>query len=200
MRRAGLLIVAMLLILSCFSLSKTEAFWGKKKETQEQAPKKTEETKPTEPAKPKTETQLPAEATSKIDKDQQARLEAQRVKVNKKRNELNNTEWQIEIYSLANKEKLKATNPVIVFKDNRVACLGIDGMEFPATNYTLTVQDDGIVVWETMQTSERSGVAFWRGEITPDMQSMQGSLSHHIDEENLRDYAFRSLGKKRITP
>jgi hypothetical protein len=67
---------------------------------------------------------------------------------------------------------------------------------FQATNYSLSIQGDGTFVWETMQTSEKSGIAFWRGEISADMQSMRGILSHQISDKNKEEYSFVSTAKK----
>ena len=69
---------------------------------------------------------------------------------------------------------------------------------FPTTNFTLTVQEDGVVVWETMQTSEKSGIAFWRGEFDPKMESMRGVVSYQPDKKSKQDYSFTSAAKKTI--
>jgi len=179
---------------------KAEAFlFGKKKEematntaTKEKAPQAAAQQTPAAPeAAP--QAAIPAPQMSKV---QQDALEARRKVVDKKRNELNNTEWQIEILGMSGKEKKE--KGTLNFKNNRISVSNFGKFEFPATNYTITVQNDGLMIWETMQVSETSGTAFWRGEIGSDMKNMKGSLSHHIDENTTNDYSFGSTGKKII--
>ena len=53
--------------------------------------------------------------------------------------------------------KGKKEAETVVFKDNQVSFVSYGKKGFPSTNFTLSVQDDGMVVWETMQTSEKAG-------------------------------------------
>ena len=50
---------------------------------------------------------------------------------------------------------------------------------FPSTNITLTVQPDGSLIWETMQTSEKSGICFWRGEMDKALERLQQLVRDH---------------------
>lgn len=122
--------------------------------------------------------------------------------VAEKRRRLNNTEWQVELRPLSGSSspKDKKEADALLFKDNQVSIVGFEKKNFPPTNFTLSVQDDGIIVWETMQTSEKNGIAFWRGEMDGDMQRMQGILSYHLDEKTIRDYSFVSVSKGTIVP
>jgi hypothetical protein len=114
----------------------------------------------------------------------------------KKLAELNNTEWQIELTPLGGKGK-KETD-VVTFKNNQVSVASYAKKGFVPTNFTLTVQDDGMVVWETMQSSEKAGTAFWRGEMSKDMQVVNGILSYQLDAKTKTDYSFVSTAKKNI--
>lgn len=144
-------------------------------------------------ATPAPQAATPAPQMSKAQLDV---LEARRKVMDKKRSELNNTEWQIEILGVSGKEKKE--KGTLTFKNNRISVSNFGKFEFPATNYSITVQKDGLTIWETMQVSETAGTAFWRGEIDSDMKNMKGSLSHHIDENTTNDYSFASTGKKII--
>ena len=50
-----------------------------------------------------------------------------------------------------------------------------------------------------MQTSEKDGVAFWRGDIGPD-GIMRGVLSKRDLKNNTKDFNFVSTGSKKVAP
>ncbi|MFA5118455.1 MAG: hypothetical protein WC695_06340 [Candidatus Omnitrophota bacterium] len=132
----------------------------------------------------------------KVDKAKEAADRNQKAMAEKKRGELNNTEWLIELSPLTGAGKKE--KETVSFKNSQVSFMNFGKKGFPSTNYTLTVQDENQVVWETMQTSEKTGVCFWRGEMSPDMQGMRGVLSYQIDEKTKTDYSFVSISKKGI--
>ncbi|MCX5708001.1 MAG: hypothetical protein NTY14_03350, partial [Candidatus Omnitrophica bacterium] len=107
-----------------------------------------------------------------------------------------NTEWPIDLTLMTAKGKKEID--AISFTNNQVAIAGFVKKGFPTTNFTLTVQEDGSVIWETMQTSEKSGIAFWRGELDSKMQVMRGVVSHQIDANKKLDYSFVSTARKNI--
>jgi hypothetical protein len=181
----------------CMCVARGEAFtFGKKKQepaktgaTQEAAAAKAPET-------PKAAPKAEVAAPPKIDKVQKESIEFKRKLQEKKRGELNNTEWELDLMPMSGKGNKESET--IVFKNNQVSLLGYGRRGFPTTNYTVTVQDDGSVVWETMQTSEKAGIAFLRGEIDAGMQNMRGVLSHRINDTTSQDFSFISTGKKTI--
>ncbi len=147
------------------------------------------------PETPKVEIPAPA---PQIDKAKQEVIAAKRALIERKRKELNNTEWDIELNSANGKEK--KISDVLAFTNNQVSCAGYVKKGFPVTNYTITVQDDSSLIIETMQTSEKSGTAFWRCELDPAIQTMRGVLSLHTDDDKvISDYSFISVNKKIIT-
>ncbi|MCK9594983.1 MAG: hypothetical protein PHH68_07995 [Candidatus Omnitrophica bacterium] len=144
--------------------------------------------------KPKKEADKAASASDK------ARIEADkahRALIEQKRREMNNTEWAIDLSKLTGKGK-KETDTV-TFKTNQVFAGGYVKKGFQPTNYSLSIQGDGNFVWETMQSSEKSGLAFWRGEISADMQSMRGVLSHQISDKAKEEYSFVSTAKNIVS-
>jgi len=141
--------------------------------------------------------QIKKEEPKKIDKAKEQSEKERKALTERKLNELNNTEWQIELSSLSGKGK--KDNDIVQFKNKQVYIGNFSKRGFPATNFTLTVQQDGSIVWETMQTSDKSGIAFWRGEMDAAMQTMRGILSHQIDEKTKEDFSFISLNKRSIT-
>ncbi len=192
MKRLVVLLVGCGFILT--NLTAAHAWiWGKQKTApqavkQEEIPSP-EKPKPAEVAKPVQE--------SKSDKARDEALKAKRAIAVKKMNELNNTEWAVEMSSM-NNAKVKKEMDTVIFKDNQVSIANYSKRGFPTTNFTLTVQEDGTVIWETMQTSEKSGIAFWRGEFDPKLETMRGVVSYQLDSKNKQDYSFASSSKKNI--
>jgi|GEM_PF-2534828 len=79
---------------------------------------------------------------------------------------LNGFTWNLEVTSMAaKKEDRKAVQDIVIFKDGKMSSEGLQKKGFGTSNYTLTVGDDGVPVFETMQRDTEEGVAFWRGEL-----------------------------------
>jgi hypothetical protein len=127
---------------------------------------------------------------------QEKERERKRKLIEKKKKSLNNTEWEIEIIPLGGGRKTKDT---VVFKEGKVSLKKLVDKGFPPTNYTLTIQENGSLIWETMQTSKSGKIVFIRGEITSDIKSMHGVISYPKASGSL-DYSFRSIEKKVATP
>lgn len=157
------------------------------------------------------EVKAAAPALSKEEKKQQEQLKAQQkaaeealkqrlAQQQKITAQLNNQEWQIELTPLnaAANAKVKKEMDVVIFKDNKVSIAGFGKKGFIPTNYSLTVQEDGMIIWETMQTSQNAGTAFWRGEMPKDMLSIRGVVSHVIDAKTKNDYSFVSTSKRNL--
>jgi len=129
-------------------------------------------------------------ASNPIDK---ARLRKTRL-IKQKRAALNNSKWDIEVLPLKGGKK---TKDAVIFKDNKIAVESLLDKGFSYTNYTLTVKDNGVIVWETMQTSNSGEVAFIRGEVASDITSMHGIISFPKGGSSV-DYSFKSVSKQII--
>ncbi len=107
---------------------------------------------------------------------------------------LNSMAWDITL-RIPDNEKAAEEKDKLTFVDNTVISDKMKAEGFGASNYTIRLkgQMGEIMIWETMQTSEKNGIAFWRGEIRAD--SMRGVLSWHVDENKKIDYAFNSTAK-----
>ncbi len=115
--------------------------------------------------------------------------------VAKKKDELNGTEWNIELWSMARpKGKSKGEMDVISFAENKVASKNLSAVGYAATGFSVRLEDDGTVIWETMQVLEKGGTAFWRGDIGPD-GIMRGVLSKRDAKGNTVDSNFVSIAK-----
>jgi hypothetical protein len=142
-------------------------------------------------------------AVKKVDnKTQLEAINARKALIDKKRAELNNTEWILELIPVTATAKSKKEAETLVFRNNQISVSGYIGLNFSSTNYTLSPQPNGSVIWETMQTSEKSPntVVFWRGEISADTLVMKGMLSYHVDEKTTKDFSFVAISKKSLVP
>lgn len=102
--------------------------------------------------------------------------------------QLNGTTWTVDMTPLSGEKAQKPLKDTLTFDAGKVTSQVLSRDGYPTSNYTLTIHDDGAVVWETMQTKEGAGVAFWRGERHGD--TMRGILSRHPAEGASLDYSF----------
>ncbi|MBN1871163.1 MAG: hypothetical protein JW800_01170 [Candidatus Omnitrophica bacterium] len=116
--------------------------------------------------------------------------EKKKAMIAKAKEELDNTVWDITLTEMGTTKK---TEDKVRFVDGKVESDMLTGSGFQPTNYTVSIKEETIVVWETMQSSEKSGLAFWRAEI--EGKRMRGVLSHHKSETNVKDYSFVSTGE-----
>lgn len=117
----------------------------------------------------------------------------------KAKEDLDGTSWKITLRDMVRVEgkKVKQMEDEIYFKDMRVRSKRMTDEGFNPTNYTVRVKgrDNETTVWETMQTSEDKGVAFWRGSKKKGSETMRGVLSWHISDTKKEDYSFRGIPK-----
>ena len=115
----------------------------------------------------------------------------------KKKTDLNNTEWTIEVKPMGGKGK--AENDTIVFTDGQVVSKEMEQSGYVPTNFSVRLLEDETFTWETMQTSEKDGVAFWRGDIGPD-GIMRGVISKRDNKNKTSDFNFVSVNMQKIAP
>ena len=101
---------------------------------------------------------------------------------------LKDTQWTITLSSMEGEPSKKPLTDTLSFKAGTIASERLTSDGYPITHYTLTIQDNGVPVWETMQSQEGKGVAFWRGELHGD--TIRGILSEHPDKGKVKDYSF----------
>ena len=127
-------------------------------------------------------------------KDDEARAALRKI-IGEKKAELNGTSWDVTIESRAGKGSFLGKD-TLIFQNERFRSLTAEKNDFSATNYTLTVQEQGPTVWETMQTGKNGEVAFWRGEWKEGV--MTGVISRQL-EKGAEEYSFSSSAKKEIS-
>ncbi len=119
-----------------------------------------------------------------------------RKKIEEKKAELNGSSWEIQIKSQGGKGSLEGAD-TLTFQDGKFSSEILSKKNYAPTNYTLTTQEDGPTVWETMQTSEKDGITFWRGEWQK--ETMSGVITRQL-EKGSEDYYFSSSAMKSIPP
>ena len=112
----------------------------------------------------------------------------------KKKAELNGKEWTVELKPMSGKGK--AETDVISFFEDKVMSKNLAALGYAATNFSVRLEEDGTVIWETMQTLEKDGMAFWRGDIGTD-GVMRGVLSKRDKKDNAYDFSFVSVSSPR---
>ncbi|MCK4993737.1 MAG: hypothetical protein KAS13_01655 [Candidatus Omnitrophica bacterium] len=130
----------------------------------------------------------------KVDKKVEKLKEKLKLERNEKREQINNTQWNITLNEMGGKGQ--PNEDVLIFEENRFYAEKTSKAGFNATNYTISVQADGMTVWETMQTAEEGRINFWRGEIAGDMKSMKGIVSKQLPDGITENYSFLSREKK----
>lgn len=173
--------------------------WGKKAApVSKQAPVKeaaSQEVVMPEKAQPEVATPKPSVEAKKASAVQ-AKVDVTKVKAmrEKKRKEINETQWPIEIVALSGKGSKQ--KDVLVFKENKLFSDEYAKKGFMPSNYTLSFQENGPVVVETMQTSDKEGIAFWRVELDQSLSSCKGVVSRQFTDNKTEDYSFASSGPK----
>ncbi len=114
------------------------------------------------------------------------------------RAQLSGTKWLIELTPISGGGKVKPAKDSVTFDATKIGSEHLVKQGYPQSNYTLTISEDGTAVWETMQTKEGEGVAFWRGEFHGEL--MRGVLSKHPLKGDPEDFSFsgREEGGKSI--
>jgi hypothetical protein len=133
----------------------------------------------------------PSKSPSK--KDDAAR-DALRKIILEKKGELNGSSWSIKIDSQSKKGALLGED-TLNFQNDKFSSESSNKIGYTSTNYTLTVQESGPTIWETMQTSKKGEVCFWRGEWKDNV--MTGIISRQL-EKGAEEYYFSSSSRKDI--
>jgi len=133
----------------------------------------------------------PAPAISEAAKEKMRELQRQN------RAKLNNSQWDVDIMLMTGGGKPAVDK--LVFRENKFSAEKYAALGFAASNYTLTVQEDSMTVWETMQTAEKGGTIFWRGEINGPMTEMRGVLSHQKADGSSEDFSFVSKNRQAVS-
>ena len=106
--------------------------------------------------------------------------------------ELRSSEWQVKMVSDISKEEQSDT---LTFVDGKFVSAKMNELGYSSSNYSITVEDDNKIIWETMQTGPGGGVVSWRGEI--EEGKMNGIVSLRQIGKEPQDFSFISLKHRR---
>jgi len=122
-------------------------------------------------------------------KDQKAATEEQiRIMEEKARGALKAREWIV--YLTAKNAKSASETDVYVFTDGTMESKGLLARGYPVSNITVTVGNDGSVVWETMKTTAAKDKAFYRGELRDGV--MTGAMVMKSSKGQVSTFSFSS--------
>ncbi len=111
-----------------------------------------------------------------------------------KKAELNGHEWDITLVPASDPKNGARTSDVLVFKDMKFEAKGMVSGGYKPTNYTISLQEGGPSVWETMQSSDSGPAIFWRGEW--EGESMRGVMSKQKTDGTNDSFYFSSVSSK----
>lgn len=101
---------------------------------------------------------------------------------------LEGTAWNLRLMPSNNQKATDVEFDQISFSNDQVISKKMAAKGFQATNYTLTTQVDGTVIWETMQTGPNGEKVFWRGEWKEN--GMSGVVSQQEVGGELKTFRF----------
>jgi hypothetical protein len=125
-----------------------------------------------------------------------APIQIDRSLIARKRKEIDNTEWGVELIPITGKGNRKEDK--IIFTNRRVLLKSLDKQGFIPTNFSLNINQSKKLVWETMQKNGED-IVFFKGEVSSDYTKMTGVISFQELRGN-RDYSFISTSMKEIVP
>ena len=106
--------------------------------------------------------------------------------------DLVSTQWQILLTSSGGGFEV---NDTVSFLGGKFISSKLYPIGYQASNYSLIIEANGKLIWETMQTAQ-GGTASWRGEIENGV--MRGALSRRSDGKPAEDFTFISSSYRRI--
>jgi putative transposase len=106
--------------------------------------------------------------------------------------EFRSSEWQVKVVSAASKEE---SADILSFVDGKFASAKMNELGYSSSNYSITVEDNNKIVWETMQTGPDGSVVSWHGEI--EAGKMSGIVSLREAQKEPQDFSFMSVRQRR---
>lgn len=109
---------------------------------------------------------------------------------------LGRQEWKIYLTSLADRKAMGSDT--LVFSEGKITAKELASKGYQPSSCTITTQEDGVIIWETMQVSENGDRVFWRGELNNNL--MQGIISMQPKEGKNQDISFSTVAPKPDEP
>lgn len=142
----------------------------------------------------------PSSVTSDLLKEtDQSQIEAQRIGVptspiaqiqEVESPNLNGTIWEVELVSVSPEGVETPIKDKIRFVGRAFESYYFSSHGFSRSNYSVTVHDNGVITWETMQHNEKGETISWRGDWNG--IKMEGMLNYHPTGKTPEDFSFAS--------
>lgn len=101
---------------------------------------------------------------------------------------LNGTIWEVELISVAPDGTQTPIRDKIVFDGRSFESHYFASHGFSKSNYSINVDANGIVTWETMQRNEKGEVISWRGDWNG--KQMEGILNYQPEGQATQNFSF----------
>jgi hypothetical protein len=101
---------------------------------------------------------------------------------------LNNTEWAISVKPSGEKGKVEAD--VISFVEGKMISKNMRNAGFNDAEVNVRIGEEGLVIWETMQSDGKGDFAFWRGDI--ENGKMKGMMTKEDKRGIISNFSFAS--------
>ncbi len=106
------------------------------------------------------------------------------------RPDLNGTIWEVELVSEEPDGTIKAIHDKIRFTGKSFESSYFTSQGFSRSNYTVTLNNNGVITWETIQRNDRGELVSWRGDWQGN--KMEGVMSYRPVESQPQDFSFMS--------
>ena len=113
---------------------------------------------------------------------------AEEKKRDEARAKLDGTSWTSQLRSDKTGKTYQVT---LTFQGRTVRSAWLSKAGYGSSNYSPRVEEDGLVVWETMQSKEGEGLAFWRGEVQG--TKMSGVLNKQPTKGEPESFTFTAV-------
>jgi len=103
---------------------------------------------------------------------------------------LSGTTWDVELFPMDDPKK-KPIKDVVSYEHGRLKSKAFATEGYSESNLTVTIEDDGKAIWETMQSHTTKGPIFWRGELAE--KTVTGVLSRQNKDGSTEAYSLRGV-------
>lgn len=98
------------------------------------------------------------------------------------------TAWDVQVIRTDSTGAKAVVNDELTFSMAKVASSLLTAQGFEPSNYSLSLEPDGKVLWETMQTGRAGEIVCWRGEWSG--ERMQGVMTRQLPGSPAMNFSF----------
>ncbi|MCI0438120.1 MAG: hypothetical protein L0177_03200 [Chloroflexi bacterium] len=112
------------------------------------------------------------------------------------RDRLRETRWAIELQPMFGDKPDQPISDVLSFGLNEMTSQRFASKGFPASRFTVTIDDEEGPVWESTQHNPDAGIVLWQGQVHG--QAVEGIVSQHPVAGDTQDFTF--AGQQEVRP